>query len=175
MQLVGITGRAGAGKDTIADYIVENHRFLKLSFAGPLKAALAVMELPEPKDRSLKEQLIPGFNFSWREAAQKLGTEWGRGLDPDIWVKIMEKKLAHFADDARIVFSDVRFENEAAMIRRLGGKVLSVRGREVDLRTLRMHASEAGLRIDSIDALIDNSGELGATFAQVRWALWGAE
>lgn len=171
MQLIGIAGRAGAGKDTIADYLVREHRFLKLSFAGPLKAMLAVIDMPEPADRALKEQPVPGFDFSWREAAQTLGTEFGRGLDPDIWVKVMEKKLRHFADDARIVFSDVRFENEAAMIRKLCGRVLHVTGRAADLGINAGHVSEVGLRIDSTDALIDNSGNLSDTLEQVREVL----
>ncbi len=36
MKLIGITGRAGAGKDTVADYLVENYDFVKRGFADPL-------------------------------------------------------------------------------------------------------------------------------------------
>jgi hypothetical protein len=175
MQLVGITGRAGSGKDTVADYLCSTHGFLKLSFAGPLKAMLAIIDMPEPVDRALKEQPIPGFDFSWREAAQKLGTEFGRGLDPDIWTKIMERKLAHFADDVRIVFSDVRFENEAAMIRKLGGKVLHITGRAAELGANAGHASEAGILREPGDPVIHNEASLGGLFHLVRAALWGAE
>lgn len=175
MILVGITGRAGAGKDTIADYLVREHGFTKLSFAGPLKAMLAVAGMPEPMEREMKERPIPGFDFTWREAAQKLGTEWGRALDPNIWAKVVEAQIlnkASFAD--RIVLSDVRFENEAAMIRRLGGKVLHVTGRAADLGANAGHVSEAGLRIDAVDALVDNGGDLSDTLEQVRAVLRGA-
>jgi hypothetical protein len=174
MILAGVTGKAGAGKDTIADYLVREHQFLKLSMAGPLKAALAVMGMPEPADRAAKELPLPGFDFTWREAAQRLGTEWGRGLDPDIWVKIMSQKLQHFADNARIVFSDIRFENEAAMIRQLGGKVLHVTGRAADLGTNAGHASEAGISVFEQDEIINNSRTLETTFQHVRRAVFGS-
>jgi ribose 1,5-bisphosphokinase PhnN len=173
MILIGMTGKAGAGKDTVADYLVREHGFVKLSFAGPLKAMLAAAGMPEPADRDAKEQPIPGFDFSWRMAAQALGTEWGRKLDPDIWVKVMGLRLSNFDNNARVVLSDVRFENEARMIRALGGRVVFIRGRQADLGAQRMHVSEAGLRIDSIDALIDNSGDLSDTLEQIRAVLRG--
>lgn len=174
MQLVGITGKAGAGKDTIADYLVQEHHFIKLSFAGPLKAMLATVGLPEPTDRAAKELPVEGFNFTWRDAAQKLGTEWGRSLDPDIWIKIMERAIQRFSDDVEIVFADVRFDNEAEMIRRLGGKILHVTGRAADLGANAGHASEAGVTWADGDASISNDSHLEWTFALVRHALWGA-
>ena len=36
-DVIGFLGKKGTGKDTCADYLVENHAFEKLSFAGPLK------------------------------------------------------------------------------------------------------------------------------------------
>jgi hypothetical protein len=173
MILAGVTGKAGAGKDTIADCLVREHGFTKLSFAGPLKAMLAAAGMPEPASRADKEKPLPGFDFSWREAAQKLGTEWGRSLDSDIWVKLVEQQLVDLLDrDYRYVLSDVRFENEAAMIRRLGGTMLFVHGRAADLGANAGHASEAGIEFyPSRDHLIDNSGGISFTMMQVRSAL----
>ena len=37
MNIIGVCGQAGAGKDTIADFLVKDHKFVKLSFADPLK------------------------------------------------------------------------------------------------------------------------------------------
>ena len=74
-MLVGIAGAAGSGKDTVGDWFVKRFDFQKLAIASTLKAGLAAMGLPEPASRELKEVNIPGFDFSWRHAAQKLGTE----------------------------------------------------------------------------------------------------
>lgn len=182
MILVGLTGRAGAGKDTIADRLVEVHDFTKLSFAAPLKAMLAAAGMPEPMNREDKEKPVPGFDFTWREAAQKLGTEWGRALDENIWIKLVEQHIRYmsrlygaYPHQVRFVLSDVRFENEAAMIRRMGGKVLHVAGRAVDLGANAGHASEAGVTLADGDYLIDNSGDIGFTMNQVAAALWGGK
>jgi hypothetical protein len=175
MQLVGITGKAGSGKDTIADYLVAEHGFTKLSFAGPLKAMLAAAGMPEPANRDDKEKLIDGFDFTWREAAQTLGTDWGRALDPNIWVKVVGQRILRSALGVRFVLSDVRFDNEAEMIRRLGGKMLFVYGRKVNLGANAAHVSEAGVMFyPSRDHTIDNRGALTDTFLQVGSALRGA-
>jgi hypothetical protein len=42
-MIIGIIGLKGAGKDTIADYLVENFNYQKDSFAKSLKDATAVM------------------------------------------------------------------------------------------------------------------------------------
>jgi hypothetical protein len=163
-MILGIAGPAGAGKDTVADFLVRNHGFTKMSFAGPLKEMLAVAGFPEPADRALKEALVPGFDFSWRQAAQQLGTEWGRGLDPDIWIKIVEKRIRHLLDDnirqPRIVISDVRFNNESKMIHDFIGSVIHLTGRKADLAgTTAAHASESKLMFwPSMDEIIENDG-----------------
>jgi hypothetical protein len=165
-MIIGFTGPAGSGKDTAADHLVTRHDFTKVSWATPLKAALAAMGFPEPADRALKEVPIPGFNFSWRQAAQALGTEWGRALDPDIWVKIVGEQLR--ASPERLwVISDVRFENEAAMIRSLGGVVIHLHGRRADLGGAEAHASEKGVKGSDADWNIENAGVDLQQFKQV--------
>lgn len=169
MRLIGIAGKAGAGKDTVADYLVETFGFRKASFADALKTGLAAMGFPEPLERALKEEIIPGFEFSWRQAAQQLGTEWGRRLDPDIWTKITAKRLKRAGIDT--VIADVRFENEAAMIREMGGQVWHVVGRQVDLGANAGHVSEAGILYQPTqDAIITNSGSLVNLYAAINAA-----
>ena len=36
-MLVGITGKAGSGKDTVGDYLVKSHGFKKIALADPIK------------------------------------------------------------------------------------------------------------------------------------------
>lgn len=159
VTLVTLTGKAGSGKDTAADYLVRHFGFTKLSWAGPLKAALASMGFPEPANREDKEKLVQGFDFTWRRAAQTLGTEWGRALDADIWTKIIMAQIAAAPAGSRFVISDSRFENEAAQVRSAGGMVLHVQGRAVDLGAAAAHVSEEPVRILDDDwLLVNNAG-----------------
>jgi ABC-type glutathione transport system ATPase component len=40
-QIIGIVGFIGSGKDTVADYLVNFHRFKRESFANSLKDAVS--------------------------------------------------------------------------------------------------------------------------------------
>jgi len=140
MQLIGICGVAGSGKDTVADFLVSNYGYEKISFAAILKKMLASMGFPEPGDRSDKEANIEGFNFTWRHLAQTLGTDWGRlHLHPDIWIILTMRSLKM---DGKYVVSDVRFRNEQDAIIAAGGTMINLYGREVDLGAMASHASE---------------------------------
>lgn len=165
MKLIGITGRAGSGKNTVGDWLRVNAGYEDYAMAQPLKAGLAAMGFPEPFDRDQKEILLNGFNFSWRDAAQKLGTEWGRHLDSNIWLKLAARKVL---ETPKLVITDIRFENEADMVRAHGGTVLHLVGRQVELGTLAGHASEQGLKAKADDYYIDNSGTLEQLYSKLR-------
>lgn len=95
-MIVGIMGPSGAGKDTLADRLVDKFNFLKLSFADPLKRVCKEIydfsdtQLWGPSEERNKPDLryaIPGKgHLSPRVALQMLGTEWGRACYPNTWV-----------------------------------------------------------------------------------------
>ena len=159
LALVGLAGKAGSGKDTVGEWLIDNKDFIKVSFAQPLYDGLAAMGFPAPATREQKEALIPGFNFSWREAAQKLGTEWGRGLQSDIWMRIAEQRFT--TSNKKVVITDVRFENEASMIRRQGGIVFHVGGRQSELGDRSGHVSEMPVMFHpNEDHILNNSSTI---------------
>lgn len=132
--MIGITGKIGSGKDTIADYLVSKYNYTKLSLAEPIKSALAAM-LDEPienfYDRNLKEQHIPELGLSRRQLAETLGTEWGRYTiknyigNQDFWLKLLKYKISK-NNLQRIVVPDVRFDNEVNFIRENKGIIINV-------------------------------------------------
>jgi hypothetical protein len=143
-KLIGLCGYAGAGKSTVARFLVREYGFWRQPFAGPLKGMLQSIGLTEDHtDGALKEKpcdLLGGVTP--RKAMQLLGTEWGRAISPDIWVNIWEHRtLSMLEDDQPVVADDVRFANEAEAIRRLGGKV--VRVSRPGIERPNGHASEA--------------------------------
>lgn len=141
-MLIAFTGRAGSGKSTAADHLVEKYGYVKHTFAGPLKAMVAALGVTPAQitDPHLKVVPIPHFgNKSPREIMQTLGTEWGRHMiHPDIWVNAWKRTLP---DAENIVVDDCRFDNEVEIIRTLGGKVIKMRRRKAD-DTVCTHDSE---------------------------------
>lgn len=133
--LIALTGPAGAGKDTAAWRLVTHWGFARFAFADPVReAALTVMRAADVDhayltERHLKEQPMPHLGFSARRLLQVLGTECGRSLDHDIWVRIMRLRLglhtAHPVHD-RIVITDVRYPNEARAVREWGAHLVGV-------------------------------------------------
>lgn len=145
-MIIGVCGLIGAGKDTIADYLVNVHEFRRDSFAATLKDAVSavfgwdrtMLEGRTKHSREWREQVDPwwtqrlGMTVTPRWILQHWGTEVARkSFHDDIWIASLENKLRHSHDD--IVISDCRFPNEIAAIRRAGGAVIRVkRGSDPD-------------------------------------------
>ena len=174
-MILGLTGPMGSGKDTVADWLQLNHLMTRYAFADPLKAmTAALIEFtqtkhikPDPnayvRDRDLKDTPTPYLaNQTPRRIMQMLGTEWGREtVDPDFWVYIMASRIERHMGTRvwhtlkrGIVFTDVRFPNEAAFIHQLGGTVARVErpGHEPSA-----HASEQPLPADMV---VQNDGTI---------------
>jgi hypothetical protein len=163
--LLGIAGPAGVGKDTAANFLVEQYAFQRVGFADPIYAMLAAMGMPAPATREQKEAVDPVWGFSWRTAAQTLGTEWGRALDPDLWLKAAMRRCMSID---RAVISDVRFENEAEAIRKQGGTIIHMVGRASDLGDRSSHASEKLLQRHTLDEVVDNAGSIQELHTQLH-------
>lgn len=164
-MIVGITGKKYAGKSTAAMVLLE-HDFNKMSFAGTLKKMTTILleDLGLTKDEihramvSDKEAIIPQLGVSGRHIMQTLGTDWGRKMvHPDVWVKTTEVEINRGPGDD-YVFDDVRFDNEAEMITRLGGVLLHLTRDSEGAGD--NHDSEQGIS-DAFDVEeIDNNGDL---------------
>jgi len=171
MRLIGITGRAGAGKNTVAAMVPGA---VTIQLADPLYAMVAAMTgLPESllRDRQAKERPLPGLGKSPRQLLQTLGTEWGREqLGRDVWVSLCQRRVEQLAEagwDA-VVVADIRFDNEAAWVRRAGGEVWEVvRPHDGTGQGVRYHSSEAGVAADLVDRRIVNDGSLDELRAAV--------
>jgi hypothetical protein len=160
-RLIGITGSAGAGKDTIAQYLAEHHHYHIYRFADPLKRAIEGMFNLRGsvwEDREAKERPLPWLGVSPRRLAQTLGTDWGRNMiHPELWVLIMEQRLKDVV--MPVVVPDVRFDNEARTIRAAGGVILRVI--RDDRPVVEAHSSEDGIDPALVDAVVVNHGSIG--------------
>lgn len=135
MIVVGLTGYARSGKDTVADRLVEEHDFEKVSFAKPLKDMLLKLN-PQvgvrwtwrgPKPVYLDDVYVmygteeavkaSKYGEEIRGLWQRLGTDCVRKYDDLFWVRAAFQSLTD--DNGRYVFTDVRFPNEAQSIQAL--------------------------------------------------------
>ena len=144
-MIIGLCGFQSSGKDTVADYLINTHNFIRLSFASILKDIIAIMfNWPRDKlegltkeDRLWREQIDPWWSktlemphLTPRYTMQYIGTDlFKKHFHPDIWVKIIENKIHNYLHEnnkQNIIVSDCRFENEINMIIQLGGKIIQV-------------------------------------------------
>jgi hypothetical protein len=139
-MIIGVCGLIGAGKDTIADYLVNVHEFRRESFANTLKDAVAavfgwdrtLLEGRTKEARQWREQVDTWWSnrleidhLTPRWVLQYWGTDVLRNhFNDDIWVASLENKLRKTNDD--IVISDCRFPNEIKAIKNQGGIVIRV-------------------------------------------------
>lgn len=173
VPLIGVTGRAGSGKDTIGTYLAARHGYTQLSYASPIKSALTAMFNLDSAiwdDRERKELPIEWLGKSPRELAQTLGTEWGRATDERLWLKVLQHKLDTADTFARFVVADVRFDNEAEQIHENGGVVVSVV--RPSIRKVRAHASEKGVNGKLVDYVIENDNSLEHLYRLVEALLF---
>lgn len=158
--IVGLYSDApGCGKTTVADYLVRKFGYERISFAEPLKAMtydflVKWWEIDDKLAHSYvygnaeqKERLIPEVGVTGRHLMQTLGTEWGRELiRDDLWVRLASERI-HNAVHVRqvpVVMDDVRFPNEAAMLRDLGAELWRMERPSIGAST-QGHASEGAL------------------------------
>jgi tRNA uridine 5-carbamoylmethylation protein Kti12 len=165
-MIIGLSGYAQTGKDTVAKYLVEEHGFTRIAFADAIRDALYALDPLVPDYPA-----IPGIRLSWvvdrsgweqvkqdspevRRMLQRFGTEVARNQwDEDFWVKVAMNK-ANGIDN--VVIADVRFPNEYDAIKASGGQVWRVQ--KLDNVPVNNHASETALDGHNFDWVIPNYG-----------------
>lgn len=176
--IVGLTGAAGSGKDTVASDMTELHGFTRVAFADAVRDAALALDpivdyaknvLPHPWtpirlshvvgtlgwDRAKRASEYPEV----RRLLQVIGTEVGREiLGANCWVDIAARKIDALGPDAKVVITDVRFPNEVDFVRELGGCVTEIIRPKNPDAIAATHASEQ-LRVRP-DFVLNNDGGL---------------
>jgi len=134
-MIIGICGLIGNGKGTVADYLVEQHNFTKLSFADRLKDGVstlfgwdrALLEGDTVESREFREKIDKywtaetGKEVTPRTVLQLYGTEClRRGFFDGIWVSLVKQQILE-NPNGNFVIPDCRFFNELEMVKGLKG------------------------------------------------------
>ena len=164
-MLIGITGPAFSGKDTIATILCWSHGFSCEAFADPLRDGLSALFglLPHHFDAKHKETVVEWIGKSPRELLQTLGTQWGRDLvNRQIWCRHMHRRLQEYQDNwaASVVIPDVRFVDEARFIHSHGGVIWRVIRPGAETTAHSDHTSEQELQRIVADSLLINDGTI---------------
>ena len=188
MILIGLTGKAGAGKDTVADRLVAEHGFEKRSFAGPLKEMILKLD-PILDDQGTRlSSVLREFSYNlnaeseahlkahygeYRRLLQILGTDCIRAVDQDFWVKAAMRGIMHEDSPARVVFSDARFPNEVQAIQDFKAEafphnqIAEVWHIDRPGAGTRAHSSEEGAGSMGEDLTIDNDRDLRTLYRDI--------
>ena len=191
-MIIGICGLIGCGKGTVADILVEEHNFKKLSFADKLKDGVAtvfgwdrsMLEGDTRQSREWREQRDEFWsketkrNITPRIVLQEFGTDCMRhGFDDSIWVSIVKQELIK-NPTKDFVIPEVRFPNEALMIQKLNGHVWrAIRGpdpvwfrmyQDIGVEPKDVHESEWRWANVNFDAQVSNNGTLDDLKNQVQ-------
>ena len=142
-RIIGLVGRAGSGKDTLAAHLVKSYGFTRRAFADPLRAATSAITgwpVSALEDRTFKETVDPRWGVTPRQFMQHLGTEGMRSLHREVWVTAFDVWFQKMGDSP-VVVTDVRFQNEVDYLRANNALMVRVSRPSVDNLPV-LHASE---------------------------------
>ena len=115
---IAVCGRMRSGKDTFANRLVEEYGFKEFKFSQGINEII--------------NQYFPEHAFSEKRPRKHHHFIWQgmRQLDKDVWVNYtlsyVEEYLAEHGDNADVVISDLRQENEARILRQNGFTIINV-------------------------------------------------
>jgi len=162
-NLIGLTGYAQSGKDTLASVLVENYGYSRIAFADKIRDFLyGINPMVACSPTGYLQDLVNlvGWDKAKQEPQvrrllQDLGISARELIDENIWVNAA---LSSVSTEDRVVVTDVRFENEAVMVRLMGGQLWRVK--RVGVGPVNNHVSESELDGYKVDQIFVNNGSI---------------
>lgn len=163
-MIIGLSGYAQVGKDTVAQILVEDYGFTRIGFADTIKKAAYILDPIITLDGMRLAHAIDKFGWDGakqvpevRRILQVLGSEIGRDLiDPQLWVELTMHSVH---PDDKIVISDVRYRNEAEEIKWKHGEIWRISRIQKDT-PVNIHRSETDMDSWDFDHYVSNSATI---------------
>ena len=185
MNIIGMCGKGGSGKDTVADYLVAHYNYHRVAAADAMKEDLCrYLDMDLQTLESIKNKSVDLIDdnkkvgeFSIRRFLQLYGMDMRYRISDTYWLstsidnKIADLELQNNETDNNIVVSDVRFEIEFDFIKKHGGKVYYIEGRTGLTEEQSQHVSEDFVNTtarDKCDLVIDNSGSIEQLYQNIE-------
>jgi hypothetical protein len=166
-KIIAITGYAQSGKDEVAKVLVERHKFVRISFAEPIRTALLTLN-PYIKDNLRVSDILDSIGYEaakrqypeYRRLLQVFGTEVAREQWKDsFWVDLAFDQMDPEKD---YVIPDCRFPNEADAVLAHGGEIWRVKRPGVG--PVNAHASDNLIETIGADVILNNEGTLAELY-----------
>jgi hypothetical protein len=148
MQVIGLSGYARTGKDTVARILVDEYSFTRIGFADPLYELMLRLD-PYATSAGTRLSTVVA-TYGWERAKdtfpevrrllQQHATPARELIGDDIWIRAAFRKME---PDGRYVITDMRFPNEMRAVREVGG--LTVRVHRPGYGPANGHISETAL------------------------------
>ena len=127
-MILGITGKAGHGKNTVANILREicpQMGWQIVAYADKVKKVYEIITGEQVQDTpEWKAQIVEPWGMTRRQMLQRIGTDALRNnLHQDVWVRAL---FAGLEPERNHIITDVRFPNEASAIQAGGGMVIRV-------------------------------------------------
>ena len=173
-MIIGLSGYAQTGKDTIANHLINKYGFTRVAFADPIREAVYKLNpninIADMKGVSLATavdrlgwEMVKVESEDARWLLQRMGTEVGREIfGENFWVdQAMKKALQH----KNVVITDVRYPNELQAILEHSGTVWRVI--KDDTGAVNRHASETALDDYQFEYIIFNNDTIESLYESV--------
>lgn len=120
--LIGLIGKEGSGRALVADYLVIKHGFVKCSFDNFIKHILLMAKMCNVNELFVEK------TFYSRWLILKLREILREYIDKNYLVRKMLAKIGELLSHGykKIVIEDIRFENEAELIKLFNGKLVKI-------------------------------------------------
>jgi dephospho-CoA kinase len=168
LRPIALTGKARAGKDTVAEYLVERYGYSRFAFADDIKR--------------IAKDIFP-WRFADGKKDRELLQQFGqnmRKIDPDVWVRRLFLKLDLLMAHGVIpVITDLRMPNEYAACREWGFVIIRIDADD-EIRRKRMiecgdvfrneninHKTERFVEGFDVDFRVENNGDIESLYEQV--------
>ena len=167
-MIIGLTGYAQSGKDTVAKILVEQHGFTRIAFADKIREFL--YETNPMFDSIAGEPMFVKARVDrdgWEEAKksphirrllQNSGVAARKLFGDNFWIDQSFNGL-HLFGGVNYVITDVRFKNEAEAIKKYDTSQLW-RVKRLGIDPVNSHVSESQMDGYPVDQIFTNNGTI---------------
>ena len=162
-MIIGLTGYAQSGKDSVANILVENYGYQRVAFADPIRDLLYATN-PMLKEGYRVQGLVDVYGWDRvkvdypeaRRLLQDLGVGARKTFGDMFWV---QQALRQVNFEGNYVITDVRYPNEAKAIRTYDDSQIW-RIKRTGIGAVNSHESESAMEGERVDQIFLNNGTL---------------